>query len=296
MLFKNNKVDINAMANILESRTSKPTGDVEDKVYTRPTNSKSLSEKALESKEINLKYDHLLETMVFNVMRDIAINSIPVDESKKTENDRELSLIFESMYEKIGGFDTIKEAAKREPYLRTIVESLADILETKKIKDKDVDEEVIITQKDEAKMKDVKMDAAEVSDVVKDKVVQVIKDEAKAYKEEKEKLESLKSDLETNFPKDSKDELEERFANAVANKKRGVLRENTLYSSLMSKYKKASERYVMEGKADTVNMDEVMATAITEYTIMEFFNTLNIKNYKRDELNSIISENTNPYK
>lgn len=135
----------------------------------------------------------------------------------------------------------------------------------------EAEKDKIESQKDDLNME-------ELSTIVKEKVLEVIKAETEAADKESQELQELKDQLE-NVVSNEK-ELQEQLMERA--RVRNIIQEDSLFKCLMihahNKFKQVSE---------TINMDNVLAEAVAHYTLLEFFNTLNIKKYSPREMSDL---------
>lgn len=129
---------------------------------------------------------------------------------------------------------------------------------------------------------DICLDSKEVSDVVKEKVLNVVKDEEEANEKKKQIIEELNNS-------DALGESIKLFKNDVAEK-------YSLFHSMMIKNHKQCLNALHEGKnigeygslnedgEAKINMDYVLLDSIMEYTTLEVFNTTRMKSYSTKEL------------
>lgn len=194
---------------------------------------------------LNEGYKTLKDDLIKDVMRQICVESLVVDEEPVMENLKNIFEIVDEQVESIGGFEGIKQIAitTKNPVLN----EMTDICETmaKKVADRVLQEEV-----DCFKMKDDEVEEFDynkkqmgvdtIVDVVKDKVLNVVKDEQKISQEKEEMITEIKDKLE-----DVEAPVEEAMEFIFGQDK---VEEVSLFSSMMRKNYKS----ILETSAATI--------------------------------------------
>lgn len=130
-----------------------------------------------------------------------------------------------------------------------------------------------------------KADVSEISNAVKDKVIQVVKDEEERNKESEQFIQDINNAKSVSENTGVFNRTPEQF---------------TLFKSMMMKNYKETVKAVKDGVLSEsaygsvnenneikVNMDYVLCDTILEYTNMELYNTLKMKSYSSNDLRKI---------
>lgn len=222
--------------------------------------------------------------------------SLVIDDDFKKQNENQIKSYFiEKLKEDANGdvYRYMNECAPKSGLLKILVEECKKKgakLEKKAAKkldeDGDFDIDDYLNDDDDNGDFDINYDKAdvnEISNIVKDKVIQVIKDEEEKNKEAQDFIDDINN------------------AKSVSENAGLYIKGNeqfSLYKSMMLKNNKEVVKALSEGACDTnsvygsisenneikVNMDYVMFDTILEYTNMELMNTMKIKDYSSDHL------------
>ena len=265
---------------------------------------------------VNRKEKLLKEELISDVLFESYFNSIVIDVDVKEKYRTAIKTFFNESLSKLGGLEYLESLQKDNSYIHEVFSTLTPISESILLKEirllregkiKPTNDVIELEKEDVKEVSNVKDDlnVDEISDIVKDKVISVIQSETEAFKREQEKIEDLKNELEDNFPEDDDKELSERFELSLA--RRNILKEDTIFSSILYKNKVLMEQECNKSKdieeyedlddeeidESVIDLDMIMADTIIEYTLMEYFNTIGITKYTNRDKDNIIDDNKN---
>lgn len=259
-----------------------------------------------------------LESIFTNIMFEAFYHSLYFDEDFKMEKAEELYNVIESYLTAKGGYKILTENMNGSLFLEKLNEVC--VKNAKKIakrtcenlKERTEEKFTIdfLMSDDEKKEldKDVQsLNIDELSKLVKDKVLNVLQDE----KERTEKEDEFKEEIDNMENGEEIQKVKEQIQGHV-------IKESTLWNSLMHesykelmkenlniKEKKLTEAFNVDASSidsfddleDTetnteaeINMDNVMAEALTKYTLMELMYTIKLENYTRDDIKRISNQ------
>jgi len=189
-----------------------------------------------------------------DILFEFFYKSLLLDEPFKREQEENLRYVIESFVDKNGGYEYLKSAYQRtkSPILKAIMEcceSIAGKVCTRKMcecKDKkigieDINFELNDEEKEELKYRKANLSIDDLADLVKDKVLTVVKDE----KERKIKEEELQKELEAQAEMDGTT-VEEAYRAYVLPARKGY-EESTLFDSIFQNtYKIALESIMVQ--------------------------------------------------
>lgn len=247
--------------------------------------------------EITKTGEILKEQCFLNSLSKIYVESIPLDESFKEPRQEQLRLYFNKILtENIDISTFMKECKTRSKFLNNLVEACDK--KSKMVKDEVYEdanlrgitpEEYIdkCMDKDDLTAID-EYDAEEVSNIIKDKVTEVIKTEQENNQKDMDMVEEI-----TN---------QKALGENVAVARIGV-EDYTLFKSIMincckqtlnetSKIDQSIPDYsvLSESGEITLNMDTMLMESVVEYTRLELFNTLKISNHSVRDMKNICNK------
>lgn len=269
---------------------------------------------------------------------DLVIESLVLDKDFVTKYESNIRHAVSEYVDDFGGYNkflTLEQSSK-SPLLNRIkllCEKMAKKSCKRKLKEADESESVdsidlSVSYEDEEDYENMKgeLNAEKISELVKNKVITVIKDEKKREVKEKEVIENIKSELEENESEDEETDIEESLNLILSMQRNQNLTEGTLFYGLMHQtYKSVLESMddddddyededdddlddifeeddsdddddeddcdsVEESSSNActeINMDQILSEAILKYTLMETFYTLQLESYTVDDMRRI---------
>lgn len=142
-------------------------------------------------------------------------------------------------------------------------------------------DDIMNDQEDE----ELDLDSEEACNIIKDKVVEVIASEEKANEEKKKIMEEIQAAKDENNLTEASlmipDKLDETFSlfNAITMHNYKSVLKGITENGNMGEYANLSE----SGEV-SVNMDMIMCESIIDYTRLELFNTLRLKNFSKNDI------------
>lgn len=173
------------------------------KVDSRKLN--ELKERRLHDKLMQEGYSSLKDNLFKDVMRQICIESLLVDEDVVLENINILNSLVDTEVDGIGGFEGLKNIAKRtkNPLLENMVSVVEDMCQKVAVRvvqeATDVKDLEFALEDDEIKEFDLKkqeLGVDTISDFVKDRVLTVVQKEQEASREKGEVMDEIKTKLQ----------------------------------------------------------------------------------------------------
>lgn len=280
------------------------------------------------------------EAILKDILFEVFYNSLLMDADFLAENCDCIRALTDKYVDDNGGFKVLDRAIGDSidntllKKIKSVCESLALEVCSRKLKDSKeianlnvIDFDMNVEEKeklDYAKAKDLNL--SDISDLVKNKVLTVVKDEKSRQLENSELIENIENDLKDN--EDVKDEksMTEAMNNIILNK--AVIEESTLFDAIFrdtyqdfiienvaiastdkqnnDDFKEMSRNYDTEMSIDDaleeedpvenseVNMDLILTEAITKYTLMETLYTLRFENYTHDNIRKLTERMLNP--
>lgn len=254
----------------------------------------------------NEAYGILLEKSFMSSLNKIFIESIPLDESFKNQRNKEITEYFyNTLKENVDMKVFIKKCSESSTLLKNLYEACAkkakkitnEVVDDAKLRDMSVSD-YIDTMDDEELISVDPYDIDEVTDIIKDKVTEVVKTEQENNQKDMDMVEEI-----TN---------QKALGENVAYARVGV-EDYTLFKSIMincckqsinetTKIGKDIPQYttLTESGEIQLNMDTMLMEAVIEYTRLELFNTLKISNHSSRDMKNICtkiaySNHTQPY-
>ena len=247
------------------------------------------------------------EILFKDIMSNIYLESVYLDDDFKQENTANLKAVMINYIDKNGGYQLLESAFKQSrgnkvlKVMKDVIESCsrkASLRKTKELqeacagKNKGAKALEVMNQKHSFDLNDEemreynksreKLSEDEIANLVKNKILDVIKDESErqrdieAFEQEiQEKSEELASEKE-------KAALKESVTN---NMNMGTFTDTTLFEAInISSMKELMQEMRESGVEESVDMDLVMAESISKYTLLEVVNTLRLENFSRDDV------------
>ena len=209
-----------------------------------------------------------------DILFEFFYKSLLLDEPFKREQEENLRYVIESFVDKNGGYEYLKSAYQRtkSPILKAIMEcceSIAGKVCTRKMcecKDKkigieDINFELNDEEKEELKYRKANLSIDDLADLVKDKVLTVVKDE----KERKIKEEELQKELEAQAEMDGTT-VEEAYRAYVLPARKGY-EESTLFDSIFQNTYKIALESIMVQNSGYLHQDNYDANMDTDMIV-----------------------------
>jgi len=209
-----------------------------------------------------------------DILFEFFYKSLLLDEPFKREQEENLRYVIESFVDKNGGYEYLKSAYQRtkSPILKAIMEcceSIAGKVCTRKMcecKDKkigieDINFELNDEEKEELKYRKANLSIDDLADLVKDKVLTVVKDE----KERKIKEEELQKELEAQAEMDGTT-VEEAYRAYVLPARKGY-EESTLFDSIFQNTYKIALESIMVQNSGYHHQDKYDANMDTDMIV-----------------------------
>lgn len=267
------------------------------------------------------------KTAVFkNIFCDLVVESLIMDEKAVKENEPAIRSVIEAYIDEEGGYEFLLNALKENnipllEFIKEAAEETAKKVTNRKRKEiesagEDCDPNLIdFTLSDEEKKeldyKKSSMALPEVSELVKNKVLTVVKDEKQRAKEQKELQEAIEQEVADEAGEEATTEsftaiMESRVIDKPAREESTIydsIFRNTFKSVLMEKSatiidETNPDQYV-ESQQDLINgmlysipeddleLDLILAESVLQYTIMECAYTIGLTNYTRRDLQKL---------
>lgn len=264
-----------------------------DQTYRKREQLSAIAEQSLGNTRIlnaNAELFKQGKELVFkDIMTDFVYESLYLDDSFKAG-------IKESLYEAVteyvdskGGFMLLEAAIKEtnSSYLKQIkhiCEATARKCCQRKLEENDesIDFSLNAEEEKEFNYDKAELNIEELSALVKEKVLTTVKDEQEREKEEANLIQDLAD--ETN---QTPEEVEE--AMRVAEIGKLPVYEGTLFNALLrDSYGQYIKESVSVSDNQTIDMDVVLAEAITKYTILEVSHTIQLESFGADKLRQMV--------
>lgn len=289
---------------------------------------------------INRIYNEAKDYVLKDILFETFYNSLLMDDYFLRENQQNIKCLMDKYVDDNGGFKFLDKLVHDNmnnmllKKIKSVCESVAKevcnrkLADSKECKNIDlIDFDMNDEEKDMldySKKNDLNIDR--ISDLVKNKVLTVVKDEQKRQEASHELIENIENDL-----KDDESVVNEKTLNEAMNKivlNKAVIETSTLFDTL---FRDSYQEYIMENVAITstdkdiiddnkdvsrhydtemdiddalsndehvedteVNMDLILTEAITKYTLMETLYTLGFENYSHENIKKLTERMLNP--
>lgn len=289
------------------------------------------------NKIANTAKDIILKDILFEVF----YNSLVMDESFLVENCDCLKHLTDKYVDDNGGFEMLNKAIGKNGISSEILKRIKKTCECialevceRKIKDSKAASQIDLIDFDMTEDEKNKLDYAktnnlnidQISTLVKNKVLTVVKDEKERHDASSELIEKIEEDLKNDENVVDEDSLKEAMNHIIINK--SVVEESTLFDAL---FRDSYREFIMENVAITstdkhnndefkelsreydtemdlvdalsdeeptedmeVNMDLILTEAITKYTLMETLYTLGLEDYSHENMKKLTERILNP--
>lgn len=246
------------------------------------------------------------EVLFKDIMTNIYLESVYLDDSFKLENAANLKEVMAEYLDKNGGFAILESACKNSnskvlKKMKEVVEGCArkaSLRKTKELqeactgKNRGAKALEVMNQKQSFDLNDEEMreynksrerlSEDEIVNLVRDKVLDVVKDESERQRD----IEAFEQELEAKFQElgteKEKAALKESVTHSV---NEGTFVDSSLFEAInVSTMKEMMNELKNNGVEESVNMDLVMAESIAKYTLLEVMNTLCLESFSRDDV------------
>lgn len=281
--------------------------------------------------------DMILKDILFEVF----YNALVMDDSFLRENFGCIKHLTDKYVDDNGGFDMLHKAIDNKSVGTEILKRVKKTCETialevceRKLRDSKATGQIDLIDFDMTEDEKDKLDYAktntlnidQISALVKNKVLTVVKDEKERHETNSELIEKIEDDLKANENVKDEKSLNEAMNKIVINK--AIIEESTLFDAL---FRDSYQEYIMENVAITsadkdniddfkevsknydtemsfddavsddepvegteVDMDLVLTEAITKYTLMETLYTLGLEDYSHENIRKLTERMLNP--
>lgn len=233
------------------------------------------------------------ELVFKNIILDMLYESLYLDNEFKAGLKESLYDVVSNYIDERGGYGLLESAVikTKSPYLsklKSICEKTTKGTCKRKIKEADesIDFSLTPEEEEEFELDKSELNIESLSKVVKEKVLNVVKDEKEREKKEAELIKELSDETDM-----TEDEVEE--AMRVSDTTNINVYEATLFNAL---FRDSYSQYITEGAGSEdfdINMDVVLAEAITKYTLLEVFHTIGLENLSSSEIHKKIQRMLN---
>ena len=245
-------------------------------------------------RRLNCTENKLREDLIKDFLFESYYDGLYLDDVYKENYKGNIQIFFDKNLDDIGGVKSLELMKENNVFISKVINAASNITENYMMKhlndlnpdnlleatdDNETDD--VVFDKEDRKMIDIEkydLNLDQVSNIIKDKIVYVIKKEAEESKKEKEEIEKIKTEL-IDIVEDE-EELQEKMT--VFMEARHATKRDTIFSALMLKNKVEMESKLHEGA--NINLDLIMGETIIEYTLLEFFNTINIHKYDKNDI------------
>lgn len=250
-------------------------------------------------KSSNDSYAEGKELLFKNILFEAFYSCLYLDDDFKGTMKESLYGVVSDYVDQRGGFKLLENAVmqSKSPFLaemKRICEATARNVCNRKLSEEDqtIDFSLNAEEEDEFNYSKSNLGIEELSDLVKSKVLTVVKDEKQREKQEAELLQDLADEVEASV-----EEVEEAMQKSMIDIP--VVEEGTLFNSI---FRDSYAQYIKEGcqKAtesdewdeDTedfeIDMDVILAETITKYTLMEMSYSMQLENFSHAEVRKMV--------
>lgn len=328
-----------------QEKLDKTNNDIARKNKQETINSRmaNVTKHSILESQITNKINNVANDTKLNVFKDIVFETfskaLVLDESFVLEHSSELKALTDKFIDDEGGMKLLENTINNtnSHLLKMINNTCNDIansavkrimLESKDVKEIDqLDFNMNTEEEEKLDYAKGQLDVEKISDLVKNKVLSVVKDE----KENQAKHDEIVSEIENELSEDESvvddDSIKEAMAKIVTNNT--IVNESSLFNAMLhdayeqilaenvaisagihhdpstdiggdiSEYENISDdddettidnldgidrTLMLENSSISVNMDDVMAEALTKYTLMETMYTLKLKDYSYNDI------------
>ena len=289
---------------------------------------------------INKIYNDAKTHIFKDILFEVFFNSLLMDDDFLQENSANIKHLTDKYIDDGGGFKVLDNAIKNSmdnellKKIKSVCESVAKEICDRKLSDSKECKNIELIDFDmnqkETDMLDYSkkdnLNIEKISELVKNKVLTVVKDEKERQEINHEIVENIENDLKANDDVTDEKSLNEAMSKIVLNK--SVIESSTLFDAL---FRDCYQEYITENVAiasadkdnidddkevsrnydtemdmddaledeepveDTeVNMDLILTEAITKYTLMETLYTIGLENYSHENIKKLTERILNP--
>lgn len=246
------------------------------------------------------------EVLFKDIMTNIYLESVYLDDEFKLENASNLKEVMADYLDKNGGFTILEAACKNSnskvlKNMKNTIEGCARTAALRKTKslqeacagkNKGAKALEIMNQKISFDLNDdeleeynksrEKLSEDEIVNLVRDKVLDVVKDESERQRDIEAFEQELEDKVEELGTEKEKAALKESVTHAMNH---GTFVDSSLFEAInVSTMKEMMDELKNNGVEESVNMDLVMAESIAKYTLLEVMNTLCLESFSRADV------------
>lgn len=285
----------------------------------------------LKAKAIDRVYMEGKNVLFKDFFSTLVVESLVFDEDALRERESAIRTVVESYVEEEGGFEFLTEAIKKHPeipFLQTmkeVCESTAKQVSLRKRREMEnnpdmdpnaIDFNLSDEEKKEYDYKKEETSLPEISELVKSKVLTVVKDEKQRAKEQKDLQEAIEAEVAAELESDEGGSVTTESFQAVLESRiieKPLREESTLYDSIMrntfmnavkesAEHETKSTSHTDEyfetkndfinsqmygGAEDDLDLDLILAESLLQHTIMECAYTIGLTDYDRKDIQKI---------
>lgn len=276
-----------------------------EKDYARKQQTTAIIEASLNEskvfKSIGEAYEEGKELLFKNIIFEAFYSCLYLDDDFKEPNKESLYTVVSHYIDQRGGFKMLENAVSmtQSQFLKEIkalCEATARKVCNRKLTEQDgaIDFSLNAEEESEFNYNKSNLGVEELTELVKSKVLTVVKDEKNREKQEAELLQGLAEEVEKTV-----EEVEEAMRDAAIDG--SLVEEGTLFNSI---FRDSYAQYITEGcskkqkvSEDTwdenteefeIDMDVVLAETITKYTLMEMSHTIQLESFTHDGIRKMV--------
>ena len=290
---------------------------------------------------INRISNNAKELILKDILFEVFYNALLMDDYFLRENVNNLKYLTDKYIDDNGGFKVLENAITnyQNPELLKRIKSVCESVTNKVCKRKLADSKecgsidlIEFDMNEEEKneldyFKKDELNIERISELVKDKVLTVVKDEQERQKTNAELIENIENDLKEDDEVTDEKSLNEAMSKIILNK--SIIESSTLFDTL---FRDSYQEYLLENVAITstdkdnidddkefshsydteldeddvvedeeppvedkeINMDLILTEAITKYTLMETLYTLGLETYSHENIRKLTERILNP--
>lgn len=283
-----------------------------EKDYERKSQISAIAEAAIAKerpfKTVNEAYNEGKELLFKNILFEAFYESLYLDDDFKSSVKESLYGVVSDFVDQRGGFKLLESAvlATKSPFLKNIkqiCESTARKACNRKLVEADGPIDFSLNNEEEESFNYAKNNVGidELSELVKSKVLSVVKDEKEREQKEAELLQTLADETD-------KDVAEVEEAMRIAKTGGPIVNEGTLFNALFidaytqylaegcsKKHKDVTENDDLEDEIDNfeIDMDVILVETITKYTLLELAHTIQLESLTQADIRKMVQKMLN---
>lgn len=246
------------------------------------------------------------EVLFKDIMTNIYLESVYLDDEFKLENAGNLKEVMADYLDKNGGFTILETACKKSnnkvlKNMKNVIEGCARTAALRKTKElqeactgknRGAKALEVMNQKHSFDLNDdelveynktrEKLSEDEIINLVRDKVLDVVKDESERQRD----IEAFEQELEDKVQELGTEKEKAALKESVMHSmNHGTFVDTSLFESInVSTMKEMMDELKNNDVEESVNMDLVMAESIAKYTLLEVMNTLCLESFSRADV------------